>query len=420
MARILIICPTHNHADTLYFAIASAQAQTIFDWEMVVICDGAPPRTLTILEAIVAADPRIRFEAHSKSFKTGEIHRDRVLRASDAEFVCQLGDDDVWAPDHLQQMLCLLEKGDWVNQSAMTILSADSVGWMPRNMGGPVARQSMGKGKMAVAVGFSHTAYRMESYLSLAVGWSQTPEAFGASDQFMSAKFLTRPDIRVASTAGCSSLKFVSRSASSLILPAEGFAARIVPWLARIAEPGLMKTLARAAEMDAALLGLLSVYTPDKGCDLHAAYAACGLRIVGDASPSNIAINGAPMFLPLTSEQRVQAAHAYLTFQTWFHNQIQISEWIDQVGASEKTWVRCLRGLSRTRPEIAVHAFDELETRYGDSALLSNIRLYIQIQGAEFQAARDGLKRARGLWPKAGWIKTMEAEIDTVSASSAT
>ncbi|MEO9877370.1 MAG: glycosyltransferase family 2 protein [Anderseniella sp.] len=418
MARILILCPTHNHADTLYFSIASAQAQTVKDWEMVVICDGAPPRTFAIMEAITEVDARITFEAHPKSYKTGEIHRDRVVRASDAEYICHLGDDDVWAPDHLEQMLNLMQRGDWVNQSAMSILNSNAVEWTPRNMGGQTARQSMGKKKFAIAVGFSHTAYRMESYLSLPEGWSQTPEAIGASDQFMSSKFLTRSDIRVASTAACSSLKFTSRSQESLALPPEGFAARIAPWLARIAGSDLIQSIARTAKMDAVLLALLSVYAPGKEQNFASAYGECGLQIVGEDDPYNVAINGAPMTLPLTADQHTQAAHAYLTYMTWFHGEVPIGDWVDQVGQSEKTWVRCLGGFSRTRPHVAIGALNELEARYGDNVLLTNIRIYLQIQAADFDAARDGLSRARRLWPKARWLDPMENQVEAAGSAS--
>ena len=59
MARTLILCPTHDHADALMMSIASVRAQTETDWRMVVICDGAPARTVEILQAIEADDPRI-------------------------------------------------------------------------------------------------------------------------------------------------------------------------------------------------------------------------------------------------------------------------------------------------------------------------------------------------------------------------
>ncbi len=415
MARILILCPTHDHVDALYFSIASALAQTFEDWEMVVICDGAPPRTLEILEAITLTDARITFEAHPKSFKTCEIHRDRIVRASDAEYVCHLGDDDVWAPDHLERMLNLMQLGDWVNQSAMSILNTGGVDWTPRNMGGPTARNSMGKQKFAIAVGFSHSAYRMESYLSLPDGWSQTPKTYGPGDQFMTAKFLTRSDIRVASTADCSSLKFTSRCPDSLALPPEGFAARIAPWLARIARPGLMQSTARAAEMDAVLLGLLSVYAPTKDHDLAAAFAVCGLQFVNADTPCNVAVDGAPMHLPLTPAQHTQALHAYLSYGTWYHGDVSVDDWVTEVGQSPGAWVKGLRGLSRTRPEISISAFNELETRYGASDHLTSVRIYLHIQALAFNAARDDLSRARRLWPNASWIEPAEIQVETAA-----
>ena len=411
MARILILCPTHDHVDTLYFAIASAQAQTLDDWEMTVICDGAPDRTLQILEAISAADRRITFEAHPKSYKTGEIHRDRVVRASNAEFVCHLGDDDVWAPDHLEQMTALMAKGDWVNQSAMSILNDGSVEWAPRNMGGDVARLSMGKGKFAVAVGFSHTAYRMDSYLTLPEGWTQTPKDFGASDQFMAAKFLTRPFMRVASTAACSSLKFTSRSGESLKLPPEGFAARIAPWLARIAKPGFMRTAARSADMTAPLLELLSRFAPDAGKSFEAAYRFCGLSIADEADACDVAVDGAPMALPLTPAQRVQAEDAYLSFLRWHHGSFSIDHWIARIGTEEKDWVRGLKGLSRTRPQISIDALTELESRFGAKPLTTSTRLHLRVQMAELDAALDDIARARQTWPAAKWLDAIEAKV---------
>ena len=412
MAKILILCPTHDHVDTLYFSIASAQAQTIEDWELVVICDGAPQRTLQILDAITQADNRITFESHPKSYKTGEIHRDRVLRASNAEYVCHLGDDDIWAPDHLENMLALLQRGDWVNQSAMCILNSGNVSWVPRNMGGPIARNSMGKKEFAVAVGFSHTAYRMESYLSLGEGWSQTPEDYPASDQFMSAKFLTSPDFRVASTAACSSLKFTSRSDESRALTPEGFACRIAPWLAKSACPDLMQSAARSAEMDTVMLALLSIYTPDQNLESVAAFAACGLKILDENSPHNIAVNGALMHLPLTADQQRQAWNAYVTYLVWYHSRGTISEWVKQVGSLDRTWLRCLQGLSLTRPHIAIHALNELEARYGDNNLLTNKRIFLHIRSAQFEEARGDLKRARSLWPKAVWLDAMESRVE--------
>ena len=99
MADVLILCPTFDHAETLLASTASVRAQKFRDWDLVVIGDGAPERTAEIMAAIGLADRRIRYEQHPKSARFGEVYRDPVIRASRAEVVLQLGDDDLWAPD---------------------------------------------------------------------------------------------------------------------------------------------------------------------------------------------------------------------------------------------------------------------------------------------------------------------------------
>src|SRR5688572_17573763 len=110
MAKVLILCPTFDHVDTLFASIASVRAQAFTDWEMTVIGDGAPERSVQIVSALAADEPRIKSCWHPKSVRYGEIYRDQVIRGSTAEFVCHLSDDDIWTPAHLAQMIALLER----------------------------------------------------------------------------------------------------------------------------------------------------------------------------------------------------------------------------------------------------------------------------------------------------------------------
>lgn len=82
MADVLILCPTFDHAETLFASTASVRAQTFRDWELVMIGDGAPDRTARIMAAISRVDPRIRYEPHPKSARFGELYRDSIIRAS--------------------------------------------------------------------------------------------------------------------------------------------------------------------------------------------------------------------------------------------------------------------------------------------------------------------------------------------------
>ena len=49
MALVSVIVPTYNRADTIKRAIASVQAQTFQDWELIVVDDGSSDDTASVL-----------------------------------------------------------------------------------------------------------------------------------------------------------------------------------------------------------------------------------------------------------------------------------------------------------------------------------------------------------------------------------
>ena len=145
MARTLILCPTHDHADTLFASIASVQAQRDADWQMVVIGDGAPERTADIVMAIGERDPRIRYRPHPKGERFGEAYRDAVIRESPAEFICHLGDDDLWSDRHLDTMTAMLAQADWAMQGELALSVDGAFTWRFANHGTDLARELAGK-----------------------------------------------------------------------------------------------------------------------------------------------------------------------------------------------------------------------------------------------------------------------------------
>ena len=54
-----ILLPVVRPPDMLVHAIASVQAQQRGDFELFVVCDGAPAETVATAEALAAADRRI-------------------------------------------------------------------------------------------------------------------------------------------------------------------------------------------------------------------------------------------------------------------------------------------------------------------------------------------------------------------------
>lgn len=311
MPKVLILCPTYDHADTLFASIASAQAQHFKDWELVVIGDGAPERTREIMNAICDGDPRIRYQWHPKSERYGEPHRDRVIRASNAEYVCQLSDDDLWTPTHLNTMTTLLKDAEWANQAPLRVFPDGTVEWWPINHGTDGMRQAITKG-IPVSAGPNFVAYRRETYLRLPEGWTCAPKT-GPSDAFMWAKFFRLPSLRVVSTAASTAIKFPSQEGERKDRCPERRLVELVRWLARISEPGLTERLRAAATVHARLCALFKIHQGHGGVSWRQCLAMAGMKPAPVDAPTDHAVDGASMTLPLSDSQRVEAESAWVS-----------------------------------------------------------------------------------------------------------
>lgn len=98
--RVSVLTPAFRHAALIRDAIASVQAQTLEDWEMIVVDDGSDDGTADAAEAV--GDPRVRVlrESHrgiERLFETKNI----ALREARAPLVAILEGDDLWKPEKL-------------------------------------------------------------------------------------------------------------------------------------------------------------------------------------------------------------------------------------------------------------------------------------------------------------------------------
>ncbi len=108
---VSVITPAYNAATVLARAVASVQAQTLTDWEMIIVDDGSDDATAEIAHELAANEPRLRVFRH----ETGQgvaAARNTALAAAQGRYIAFLDADDEWVAPKLEQQLDMLQKQD--------------------------------------------------------------------------------------------------------------------------------------------------------------------------------------------------------------------------------------------------------------------------------------------------------------------
>lgn len=101
---VSVIMPAYNAREYIEEAIRSVQAQTITDWELLVLDDGSSDDTLSIARCLAREDPRIRVLPNEANMGVART-RNRGVELSRGEYVALLDSDDVWLPEKLQRQI---------------------------------------------------------------------------------------------------------------------------------------------------------------------------------------------------------------------------------------------------------------------------------------------------------------------------
>ena len=106
--RVSVVVPTYDQDAWLPAALASLRAQTVEDWECVVVDDGSPGDTAAALGDVLA-DPRVRLEVLPLNGGLGAA-LNCGLDLTTAPVLAYLPSDDVWHAEHLATLLQALDE----------------------------------------------------------------------------------------------------------------------------------------------------------------------------------------------------------------------------------------------------------------------------------------------------------------------
>jgi glycosyltransferase involved in cell wall biosynthesis len=127
--QISIILPAYNAAAFIGRAIASAQAQSLADIEIIVIDDASTDDTPRIVQALAAADPRIRYVRMAQNGGPA-ASRNRGLDLACGDWVALLDADDRFLPQRLHTLLALAEaeQADMVSDNLLLCAGPEETG----------------------------------------------------------------------------------------------------------------------------------------------------------------------------------------------------------------------------------------------------------------------------------------------------
>lgn len=105
--RLTVALSVHNNAPFLDAAIASIRAQTLADFEFLIVDDGSSDGSGAIIDAHAARDPRIRAIHQPNRGLVASLNR--LLAEARAPLVARMDGDDVALPERFEQQVAFLE-----------------------------------------------------------------------------------------------------------------------------------------------------------------------------------------------------------------------------------------------------------------------------------------------------------------------
>lgn len=105
---VSVVMPAYNGEKFIEAAVRSVMAQSVSDWELLILDDGSRDGTWRIAQALAREDERIRLYRNDGNLGPAKT-RNRGLDLCRGKYVALLDCDDLWYPRKLEAQLALME-----------------------------------------------------------------------------------------------------------------------------------------------------------------------------------------------------------------------------------------------------------------------------------------------------------------------
>ncbi len=203
-----VIIPTHSAHDTLRFAVLSALDQSLTPEKITIIGDGATQKVVSLAKELSAKFSIVEFLDKPKMGNRGENYRDEVIKSSEADFISYLCDDDLYMPNHLEQMSKHLEMFDFAHPRPTFVNPDGTFFFLPSGIEIPKIRSWHRLDPPQNTISLTGASHTRRSYLSLEKGWDAGPPDIW-TDLYMWVKFFSNQEVKTITSQFTTTIKLM-------------------------------------------------------------------------------------------------------------------------------------------------------------------------------------------------------------------
>lgn len=106
-----VVTPLYNSQAFVADAVRSVLAQTLTDWEMIIVDDASTDDSAAVAESFSKQDRRLRL-IRLKRNGGSAVSRNTAIDAARGRYIAFLDSDDQWAPAKLEKQVAFMERND--------------------------------------------------------------------------------------------------------------------------------------------------------------------------------------------------------------------------------------------------------------------------------------------------------------------